>query len=212
MQRSDAPSIYLVRAARTGLSAQRRFSGRLDPPLDEVGVVEAREAASRLAFAGVTAVYSSPLARARMTADAITSEAGIPVEVVPVLTDVDAGAWAGLTPAEARASSPQEFDWFFRLPRAGHFPEGERMSAVQGRIFGALDAVRRRMGERSAAVVTHEIPIRIVLVRLRGLEGTAMWDPDVLTGSITRLRAGESGLEIPTVLEDLFRAAGRGRS
>jgi hypothetical protein len=39
-----------------------------------------------------------------------------------------------------------------------------------------------------------------------------MWDPDVPTGSVTRLRVGPRGLEIPTVLEDLFRAAARRRS
>jgi broad specificity phosphatase PhoE len=147
-----------------------------------------------------------------MTADPIASQAGVAAEVVPDVTDVDAGIWTGLTPAEARASSPQEFDWFFRLPRAGHFPAGEWMSAVEDRIFDVLHVVRRGIGERSAVVVTHEIPIRIVLVRLRGLEGTAMWDPEVITGSITRLRAGESGLEIPSMLEELFRAASRRRS
>jgi broad specificity phosphatase PhoE len=212
MRRSDAPSIYLVRAAGTGLSAEGRLSGRLDPPLDERGLRKAREAGLRLARAGVAGVYSSPLTRARMTADAIASQAGVRVQLASNLIDVDAGAWTGLTRPEMRASRPEEFDWFFRLPRAGHFPGGERMSNVQDRIFAALDAVRRRMGERSAAVVTHEIPIRIVLVRMRELEGTAMWDPEVPTGSVTRLRVGPAGLEIRTVLEDLLRAAGRRRS
>jgi hypothetical protein len=46
-------------------------------------------------------------------------------------------------------------------------------------------------------------------VRLRRLEGTAFWDPNVEPGSVTELRVTDHGFEFPTVLEDLFRAAER---
>lgn len=208
--KSDAlPSIHLVRSARTALSAEGRFTGRLDPPLDGEGLTQARAAARSLADAGVSAVFTSPLRRAAQTADAIARWVGVRLEVVDELTDLDMGASTGLTMQEASSASPREFDWFFRMPRAAELPGGGRMSEALRRTLGALEEIAARTAGGGVVVVTHELPIRLVLVKLRELEGTALWDPVIPPGSIRRLRVSGEGLQIPTVLGDLFRAAGR---
>ena len=108
-----------------------------------------------------------------------------------------------------RESEPRAFDFYFRFPAAATFPSGESMAAAERRAFRALESIGGRHPERAVAVVTHELLIRLVLVRLKGLEGTAFWDPDVSPGSVIELRATDEGLQVPTVLEDLFRQAGR---
>lgn len=205
---ANRANLFLVRAGRTPLSADGRFSGRLDPGLDEHGVAQAREAASTLAGDGVVSVATSPLRRARETAEIIAKACATEVVVHDGLTDVDAGAWTGLTREEAAASGPDEFDPFFRFPTSATIPGGERLWETLERVSEALGSIARP-GTGPVVAVTHELPIRLVLVRLRRLEGTALWDPLIAPGSITRLRATPRGLEIPTVLEDLFRAARR---
>jgi probable phosphoglycerate mutase len=204
-------NLFLVRAGRTPPSAEGRFAGRLDPGVDEVGIAQARVAASALAVEGVSTVLTGPLRRARETAEVVAEVCGARMLVLDDLTDVDAGTWTGLTPEEAAAATPEEFDLFFRFPASATMPGGERMWSVLERVSRALEPVAGR-GAASVAAVTHELPIRLVLLRLRRLDGTALWDPVVAPGSITRLRATPTGLEIPTVLEDLLRDARRGQA
>src|ERR671928_94723 len=65
--------IYLVRHGRTVMNAEVRFRGRLEVPLDAVGRAEALTTAQRLSTIGLTAAYTSPLARAREVAIAIAA-------------------------------------------------------------------------------------------------------------------------------------------
>jgi hypothetical protein len=147
MRRSKDPSFYLVRAARTPLSAQGRFSGRLDPPLDEVGLAQAMYAAKYLGSTGVGVVYTSPLSRARMTADAIASQAGVPAEVIPDLTDVDAGVWTGFThEPRAHGSSIGSFGCPAQAisPPANGCPLCRTASSPPSTLFGVVWASDRR--------------------------------------------------------------------
>jgi broad specificity phosphatase PhoE len=68
-------TVLLVRHGRTALNAQGRFRGLTDPPLDEMGMAEAEEAArsilARSRDRPIAALATSPLARARQTAESI---------------------------------------------------------------------------------------------------------------------------------------------
>src|SRR5919204_1335873 len=74
---SGSTLVYLVRHGRTAMNAAVRFRGRMDVPLDQIGRQEAQTVAENLAAVGLSAVYSSPLGRAREVAAAITSQAGL---------------------------------------------------------------------------------------------------------------------------------------
>jgi broad specificity phosphatase PhoE len=65
--------LFLVRHGQSTWNAQGRIQGWADPPLDETGHEQARRLALRLAAEehGVSAIYSSPLLRARQTAEAV---------------------------------------------------------------------------------------------------------------------------------------------
>jgi broad specificity phosphatase PhoE len=204
--------IYLVRPGRTALSREGRLQGREDHGLSPEGRADAENAAGRLGGRDIAIVYTSPLLRARETAAVIASTLGTHAVPLLGLTDVDVGRWAGRTVTEIAASEPEVFDAYFRFPIAATFPDGERMVEAERRVFDALGTIADLHRGRSVVGVTHELLIRLVLVRLRCLDGTAIWDPNVLPGSVTELRATDGGLELPTVLEDLFRAAARKRS
>lgn len=204
-------SIYLVRAAQTSLSAEDRFVGRLDPSLDAEGLEQARAVAKSLARTGAGAVFTSPLRRSQETATVIAQAVGSALAVLDDLTDVDMGAWTGLTMAEASSSSPVEFDRFFQLPQAAEVPGGGWMWETQRRMLLTLGEIGAN-APGDVVVVTHELPIRLVLVKLRHLERTALWDPAIPPGSVTRLRFVDGDLQIPTVLEDLLRTSAPGTS
>jgi broad specificity phosphatase PhoE len=185
-------TIYLVRHGRTALNAEGRFRGRQDASLDDIGREEAAAVGDALASVGLAAVYTSPLARARETADAIAHRGGLQVKVIPALIDLDCGRWQGLTPAEAQARDPHEYEVFRTEPLAAAAPEGESVSALKRRVLRGVEQIATRHRTDPIAAVTHDVPLRIVLA---GAKQTArrFWGVDIVTGTMLVLTIGSDG-------------------
>lgn len=155
--------LLLLRHGQTPLSVERRYSGRGNPQLTEVGLAQAAAAAARLGGrGGVAAVVSSPLGRARQTAQAAADALGLPLTVHEGLTETDFGAWEGLTFREASERDPD-------LHRAWlgdtsiRPPEGESFDEVRVRIEEVrADLVREYPGQ-NVLVVSHVTPIKTLL-------------------------------------------------
>jgi broad specificity phosphatase PhoE/ribonuclease HI len=163
----DAPPtrLILVRHGSTEHSADQRFSGRNDLPLNEAGQAQAAALAGRAgSFGSVSAVVSSPLRRAQQTAEAIAGVLGLPVATRAELAEVDFGSWEGLTFAEVRRSWPAELDAWLASPDVAP-PGGESFSAAAQRVRRGRDAVLAAHPGQTVVVVTHVTPIKS-LVRL----------------------------------------------
>src|SRR4051794_25579935 len=108
-----AHTVTLVRHGQTQRSKVKAYSGRLDIPLTGEGREQARRCAARLASAStIDAIFSSPLVRARDTAQAIADATGAPLTVDERLTEIDFGPFEGLDRAGARAMLGRAFeDW-----------------------------------------------------------------------------------------------------
>lgn len=91
----DSTQVLLVRHGETALNAGGRLRGRLDPDLNAVGQREVAALARALMAYDVRTVYTSPLLRARRTAQAIADACGASVEIDERLNDRDYGQWAG---------------------------------------------------------------------------------------------------------------------
>ena len=100
--------LLLLRHGQTELSAQRRYSGRGNPALTELGRRQADAAAQYLGQrGGIAAVVTSPLQRAYDTAAAAAKALGLDVTVDDDLIETDFGAWEGLTFSEAAERDPE---------------------------------------------------------------------------------------------------------
>lgn len=159
MEATPGRTVILARHGRTSLNLQGRLRGRLDPPLDTVG----RDQAERLGVAMVRydpgRILSSPLLRARQTADAVARSApGVRVEIEVRLADRDYGAAAGLTLAEVEAG------W----GSLEAVPGTEPLEAVQARALEVLDELHptRSREVATAVLVTHDAVSRAVLAAL----------------------------------------------
>ena len=112
-----------------------------------------------------------------------SSHSTIEVLPEPGLIEVDLGSWTDPSPDELRRANPVAFGAYLRYPTAASFPDGERMSGAERRAFDALARIADPVDGRAVVAVTHELVIRLVLLRLRRLEATAMWDPHVGPGT-----------------------------
>jgi probable phosphoglycerate mutase len=160
--RGQPTTTVLLRHGQTALSPERRFAGRGDIPLTETGVRQAEAAAQRLAArGGIDAIVTSPLQRARVTADAVAAATGAPVVVDDAWMELDFGEWEGLSYAEAAERWPAEMAAWLRDSVTAP-PGGESLTAAARRVLPALGRVLEQP-RATVVVVSHVTPMKIVL-------------------------------------------------
>jgi probable phosphoglycerate mutase len=104
--------VLLLRHGRTAWNAQRRFQGQSDPPLDEVGRMQAYEVAALIAAVRPGLLVSSDAARAMQTAEIVAEPAALPVIPDSRFRERGLGHWEGLTRDEVALKYPDEYaDW-----------------------------------------------------------------------------------------------------
>jgi broad specificity phosphatase PhoE/ribonuclease HI len=160
-----ATTTLLLRHGQTALSVERRFAGRGDVPLTDIGRQQAAAAAARLAArGGIDVVICSPLSRARDTAEAVAAATRAPLEVDDDLAETDFGAWEGLTFGEAMKQWPAETSaWMASTDVAP--PGGESLAGAARRALAALDRLLRDHAGQTAVVVSHVTPIKTIICR-----------------------------------------------
>jgi broad specificity phosphatase PhoE len=156
--------VFLLRHGRTALNAAGRLRGHLDPPLDEVGQVQAYELAVALSYLRPVRILSSPLLRARQTAEPLGRHTSVRVELEPRLIDRDYGDWAGRTPEEVAAACGS-------LDAA---PGVEPRSDVLARASAVLDEQRDHLDRGPVVLVAHDVVNRLLLASL----DPSLGDPD----------------------------------
>lgn len=155
--------LILLRHGQTALSVERRYSGRGNPPLTETGRLQASAAAQRIgARGGIDAVVTSPLERARATAEAAAGALGLPVHVDDDLTETDFGRWEGSTFREAAQDFPDVHARWLGDPSVAP-PGGESFVKVAERVGRARRRICEEYPGSTVLVVSHVTPIKLVL-------------------------------------------------
>jgi probable phosphoglycerate mutase len=150
----------LLRHGETPLSIEKRFSGIGDPELTERGVAQATAAAKRLADrGGIDAIVTSPLRRARVTAETVAGACGLELEVEDGIRETSFGEWDGLAFAEVKEKWPDELAaWLADTDVAP--PGGESFAATARRVRQARDRIIARHPGQTVLVVSHVTPIK----------------------------------------------------
>jgi ribonuclease H / adenosylcobalamin/alpha-ribazole phosphatase len=182
-----ATTTLLLRHGQTPLSADRRFAGRGDTPLTELGREQAAAAAARLAARGaIDAVVSSPLRRARWTAETVAEAAGVALTVDDDLAETDFGSWEGMSFGEVRARWPAEMAAWLTDAEAAP-PGGESFAAVARRVLAALDRLLQAHRGETVVVVSHVTPIKTLVCRALLAPPAALFRMQVDVASVSRV-------------------------
>jgi len=152
----------LLRHGQTPMSVQKRYAGRTDAPLTEVGAQQAAAAAKRLASAGLGVIVTSPLLRTVQTAQAVAAVTGAAVVTDDGFRETDFGAWEGLTFAEVRERWPAEISAWLADPDVAP-PDGESFTDVSARVAEALDRVLAARAGQTVLIVSHVTPIKMLV-------------------------------------------------
>ena len=135
--------------------------------LSDQGRDEAARAGESLVGMAVSAVYTSPLERARETASAISKSVGKPVFVERGLVECDFGSWTG-EPIPRLAKLP-EWQIVRRLPSSFRFPEGESFPELQARLADTVARICQAHPGEVVVAVSHADCIKVALASALGM-------------------------------------------
>lgn len=189
---SDVVRVLLVRHGRTAFNASGRIQGRIDNPLDDLGLRQARAVGDALSseLRDGTVVVHSPLIRATETARAIVAASSAKVETVADddWIELDYGAFDGLHQSDIDAETWARWrsDVTFRPPG------GESLRDVEDRVRSALVRVVS-VGASVVVVVSHVSPIKAAVTLALDVDPGVAWRTRLDPASVCRLELSARG-------------------
>lgn len=162
--------------------------------LNELGRRQADRLAEQLSAEPVQAIYSSPLERARETAEPIARRLGLEVRTADEITELDFGDWTGRSLDELAADPTwQRFNTF----RSGtRIPGGELMQEVQTRIVSYIERLRTESPEGSIALVSHGDVIRGAVAYYLGMPLDLLLRLEISPASVTAIAIAGEGPQV----------------
>jgi broad specificity phosphatase PhoE len=170
----------LVRHGEAGGNRELRYLGATDSPLTERGREQAGQLAAAVRVFMPAALYSSPLARAHLTAEAIAAASGLSLRIEGDLREQSFGEWEMLTRAEVLSRDGARLvAWESGADAAP--PGGESLLAVRERALQLAERLVARHPGETIALVSHVSPIKALVcaaLELPPMGATRMWlDP-----------------------------------
>jgi len=186
-------TIFLIRHAENLANLTKEFSNRrVDYSLTPKGILQAQQTGAYLSGRGVTHLFSSPLKRARETAEIIGARIGLPVMVSELLREVDVGDLEGQPPTQELW---EQHSAVVRAWRAGQpelrFPGGENylelVARAQAGLAEILAACAGPQPARIAMVIHGGWLSQTRFALFPGLDPQAVAGKDLANCSITEL-------------------------
>jgi broad specificity phosphatase PhoE len=147
----------LARHGESTLNSENRINGDPAVPvaLTEKGREEARLLGQQVAHVRLDVCICTRFTRTRETAEIALEGRDVPIEIAPLLDDIDVGDLEGLSIEDYRA-------WKRQHTRRDPFPGGESLDDAARRYAQAFRELLERP-ETSVLVITHEIPVRYAI-------------------------------------------------
>jgi len=165
--------------------------------LNAEGCAQAARLADRLSDVPIAAIYSSPLERARETADAVAERVGVAVQTDDGLTELDYGEWTGRSFTDLE-SGPHADHWRrFNVSRSSTLvPGGESMIEAQARVVATLVAIAERHRGDVVAAVSHGDVIRAAFAYFAGMPIDSLQRLEVSPASVSVVALDRDGVRI----------------
>lgn len=155
--------LYLIRHSEVEGAGDRKLLGRTDTPLSTNGLEQSHQLAEALSAARLSAVYSSDLQRARMTAEIIAERSQLKVQPNCVWREIDMGDWEGRTMTSLHDESPELVAQLFNDSASFVYPNGESFGVFTARVRGALDQLLTTLDSSNIALITHGGVCRVIV-------------------------------------------------
>ncbi len=166
--------IILARHGETEWNVAEIFRGQIDIDLSETGVKQAKLLAEYLSKSAIEAIYTSPLKRARKTAEIIAQPHGLKVNADPDLIDFNFGQWEGLPLEEVKEKYEDLYKKWVAHPEQVSIPGGESLEDVSRRIVRFKNKIISSY-HSVVLIVGHRVVNKVMLCTMLGLDNSHFW-------------------------------------
>lgn len=158
--------IYLLRhATPERFDGAKRYIGRTDLSLSPAGREQAQRLQQYFSRKPLTGIYCSDLKRSEQTAQVISQGHCLQVSVIPLIREIDMGAWEGLTFDEVRKRDPRGFEQRGQDLANYRPPAGESFQDLQNRVIKAFEQIVQN-AEDAIVIMGHAGVNRVLLCHL----------------------------------------------
>lgn len=173
---SEITTFFLVRHGETLMNREGIFRGRLDQPLNDVGIQQAIELGKALSGVTFDAIYTSPLSRSAATASAImtANPKNPPVVVYEPINNIYLGQWQNELKDVIAAKYPDLWKQWIFDPENIKIPDAETLDDLKARLRPAIEEMTKKHSG-NVAIVTHRSILKTLLALFIGLEGSYFW-------------------------------------
>ena len=167
--------LCIVRHGETDWNSQGILQGWIDVPLNALGRRQARAMAAQFDRTGFSAIWSSPLIRARETAEIIAPLIRLPFpRFHDGLMERNFGIFQGIPKSELAELNPVELQLILKRNPAGHFEGGETMDEFADRILEALVLIGSLHTGQKVLVIAHGWVMDVITRHINGLPRKAI--------------------------------------
>jgi len=182
-------SIIFLRHGQAKNNLERILTGRTPGvPLTEKGIDQAEKAAKFLEHMNISAIYSSPIERARHTAEIVGKHNSLDVTIDDRLIELDMGKFTGVPYDEIFTSHGNVFMKFYNGELEIAHNGVETFSEVKKRILGIVDHVIENHPDQNVVLVTHMDPIKAMLSTVVDLTPTNLFELIIANASLNIFR------------------------
>ncbi len=167
--------------------------------LNERGWRQAERLAELLGAQPIAAVYSSPLERARETAEPLARRLGLQIETLEAVGEVRMGEWTNRSIVGLHGDPA--WQRFNTQRSTARIPGGETMLEVQGRMVEAFEMLRSRHPDQTIAVISHGDPIRALIAYYLGMPLDLMQRLEIETATVNEIRLSDWGPQVIRINE-----------
>lgn len=147
--------LYFTRHGETDWNNQRIIQGQIEVPLNSKGIAQAEELAEKLKDIKFTHIISSPLGRAKQTAEIVNKYHSLPLETDSRILEEYYGDLEG---------KPRYGDIYLnqRVKIFKRYPNGEGYLDVCARVYSFLDEMQAKYADEDILVIAHGGMSRVV--------------------------------------------------
>ncbi len=152
--------LLLTRHGQTDWNVAGKVQGQTDIELNETGVIQAKVVGEKLSNEKIDVIISSPLKRAKKTAELIRGNRDIPILIDERITERSFGEHEGKTREEFNFSEI----WNYKLNK--QYKEAESVRDLFTRVKGFLNKIKEEYNDKTVLIVTHGgviVPIRAAI-------------------------------------------------
>jgi len=170
-------------------NTDRILAGRTEGvPLTGVGEQQAQHTAELLEHMNISAIYSSPIQRAKHTAEIVGKHNSLDVAIDDRLIELDMGKFTGMAYDEIFNDHGNVFMKFYQGDLEIAHNGVETFDEVKKRVLGIVDHVIEKHPDQNVVLVTHMDPIKAMLSTVVDLSPTNLFELIIANASLNLFR------------------------